>query len=319
LKDCNNNPKIELVAIVNWLKTHKLVFVLLLIIAFLLLTSLKGLFGVRTTSRSVSPPSSGMATMEEPALGGLLSTNLSLPEFSQEAPPSTTSDGERMVVKNSNLSLLVKDVKNTGDKIINHTKSIGGYMVSASYNRPNESPFATITVRVPSTKLDDSLNFFRSLAIKVTSENLVGKDVTDQYVDIEARIATHQKTKAKFEQILEKATQVSEILQVQRELINIQSQIDALEGQKKSLEQNANLSKVTLYLSTDELALPYTPDKAFRPQVVFKQAARSLLGSLRSLANALIWVGVYSVIWVPVLVIFYIVRKRKKRKPLPES
>ena len=155
--------------------------------------------------------------------------------------------------------------------------------------------------------------------MKVTGENLVGKDVTDQYVDIEARIATHQKTKVKFEAILEKATTVSEILQVQRELISIQSQIDALEGQKKSLEQNANLSKVTLYLSTDELALPYTPDKAFRPQVVFKQAVRSLLGSLRSGANALIWVGVYSVIWVPVLVIIYIVRRKKKRKPLLES
>ena len=255
----------------------------------------------------------------ETALGDIPSSELSPPSFSEEAPPSATTDGERMVVKNSNLSLLVKDVKNIGDKIIDHTKSIGGYMVSASYNRPNESPFATITVRVPSEKLDESLNFFRSLAIKVTSENLVGKDVTDQYVDIEARIATHQKTKIKFEQILEKATQVSEILQVQRELISIQSQIDALEGQKKSLEQNANLSKVTLYLSTDELALPYTPDKAFRPQVVFKQAVRSLLGSLRSLANGLIWVGVYSVIWVPVLVVLCVIKKRKRRKPIAES
>ena len=305
--------------IINWLKTHKLVVVLSLIILFLLFISSSGILRNRTTSRSVSPPSSGIATMEEPALGGTSSLGLSLPEFSQEAPQTTTGDGERMVIKNSNISLLVKDVKDTGEKIIDHAKNIGGYMVSASYNSPNESPFATITVRVPSDKLDASLNYFRSLAIKVTSENLVGRDVTDQYVDIEARIATHQKTKAKFEQILEKATQVSEILQVQRELINIQSQIDALEGQKKSLEQNANLSKVTLYLSTDELALPYTPDKAFRPQVVFKQAVRSLLGSLRSGANALIWVGVYSVIWVPVLVIIYIVRRKKKRKPLLES
>jgi len=307
--------------IVNWLKTHKLVLVLILIIAILVIRPpFSSLFRARITSQSSKLPSStGVTTMEEPAIGGLPSSGLSLPEFSQEALPSTTPDGERMVVKNSNLSLLVKDVKATGEKIIDRAKSIGGYMVSASYNRPNESPFATITVRIPEDKLDESLNFFRSLAIKVTSENLVGKDVTDQYVDIEARIATHQKTKAKFEQILEKATQVSEILQVQREIISIQSQIDSLVGQKKSLEQNANLSKVTVYLSTDELALPYTPDKAFRPQVVFKQAVRSLLGSLRSLANGLIWVGVYSIIWVPVLVILYIVRKRKKRKPLPES
>jgi len=306
------------VAIVNWLKSHKLVFVLLLIILFLLFILSGGVLRSRTTSRSISPPSTGIGSTKTTP-GDIPSSGLNLPEFSQEAPLSTTTDSERIVVKNSNLSLLVKDVKATGEKIIDRAKSIGGYMVSASYNRPNESPFATITIRVPEDKLDESLNFFRSLAIKVTSENLVGKDVTDQYVDIEARIATLEKTKAKFEQILDKAVQVSEILQVQREIINIQSQIDSLVGQKKSLEQNANLSKVTVYLSTDELALPYTPDKAFRPQVVFKQAARSLLGSLRSLANGLIWVGVYSVIWVPIVVIFYIVRKRKKRKPLPES
>lgn len=315
--DENNNPKMELVAVVNWLKTHKFVVLLLLIVALLLLILSRGQLGGRTVSRSVRPPSSGVETMEAPALGGT-PLELGVPDFSQEAPSSTTTDGERMVVKNSNLSLLVTDVKETGEKIINHANSIGGYMVSASYNRPDESPFATITVRIPAEKLDASLNFFRSLAIKVASENLVGKDVTDQYVNIEARIATLEKTKAKFEQILDQATQVSEILQVQRELINIQSQIDALEGQKKSLEQNANLSKVTLYLSTDELALPYTPDKAFRPQVVFKQAVRSLLGTVRALANTLIWVGVYSVIWLPILVIFYVVRKRKQRKTASE-
>ena len=306
-------------SIVNWLKTHKLVAALSLIILILFFIVLSGgALRTRSVERSVSPPSSGMATMEEQALSGLPSTKLSLPDSSQEAPPTTT-DSERMVVKNSNLSLLVNDVKATGEKIIDRAKTIGGYMVSASYNRPNESPFATITVRVSENKLDETLNYFRSLAIKVTSENLVGKDVTDQYVDIEARIATLQKTKAKFEQILDKAVAVTEILQVQRELISIQSQIDSLVGQQKSLEQNADLSKVTLYLSTDELALPYTPDKAFRPQVVAKQAVRSLLGTMRSLANASIWIGVYSAIWVPLLVIIYIVRKRRTRKPSQES
>ncbi|KKR57308.1 MAG: hypothetical protein UU05_C0055G0003 [Candidatus Curtissbacteria bacterium GW2011_GWA1_40_47] len=306
-------------AVVNWLKTNKLVFALSLIILFLLFRELSGgALRTRSVERSISPPSSGIATMEEPALGMLPSTKLGLPDSSQEAPPTTT-DSERMVVKNSNLSLLVNDVKATGEKIIDRAKSAGGYMVEASYNRPNESPFATITVRIPENKLDETLNYFRSLAIKVTSERLLGKDVTDQYVDIEARIATLQKTKAKFEQILDKAVAVTEILQVQRELISIQSQIDSLVGQQKSLEQNANLSKVTAYLSTDELALPYTPDKAFRPQLVLKQAVRSLLGTMRSGANASIWVGVYSVIWVPLLVIIYIVRKRKTKKLPQES
>ena len=240
--------------------------------------------------------------------------------FSSETSPRPSQDSSsRVVIKNSNLSLLVKDVRKTGDQILDFVKSKGGYMVSTSYNRPDESPFATITVRVPAKDLDESLTFFRSLAIKVTSENLVGDDVTEEFTDIKERIATLEKTKSKFESILEKTINVQEILAVQREIINIQQQIDSLKGQNKAIEQNAALTKVTVFLSTDELALPYTPDKTFRPNVVFKQAVRSLLDNLRVAGETLIWVGVYSVIWVPALMILLFYKRwRKKRQALSQ-
>jgi hypothetical protein len=221
-----------------------------------------------------------------------------------------------MVVKNSNLSLLIKDVRQQADTALAYAKRIGGYMVDSSYSRPTESPYATLTVRIPTDKLDEALAYFRSLAIKVTGENLVGEDVTDQYTDTTARIATEEKTKAIYEALLNKATTVSDISSIQEKIIYTQEQIDALKGDQKALEQNAAMTKVTLYLSTDELALPYTPDTAFRPTVIFKQAVRSLLNSLRIGGNALIWIGVYSVIWVPAIVIFIGYKRWRKRKTL---
>ena len=308
--------------IIDWIKTHKFIVLLLAIIGYLLLTNSSRILPV---SRQAQPPnfsgidSSGQGgtpmTMEAPKQGIQL-PNIT-PEES-ELPPSDTT--ERMVIKNSNLSFLVKDVRETSDKVLDHTKQIGGFMVSTNFNRPEQSPFATITVRVPTDKLDSTLDYFRSLAIKVTSENLQGRDVTDQYTDIEAQIATLQKIKAKFEDILDKATEVQDILTVQREIINTQRQIDNYVGQKKALEQNVDLTKITVYLSTDELALPYTPDKVFRPNVIFKQAVRSLLGNLRTGANSLIWIGVYSIIWIPLAVIIYIIyRKTKQKKVRLES
>ena len=170
---------------------------------------------------------------------------------------------------------------------------------------------------MPTNKLDEALAFIRSLSIKVTSENLVGTDVTDEYIDIEGRLATLRKTQARFEEILDKAISVQDILTVQRELISLQDQIDTLIGQKESIENNAKLTKITVYLSTDELALPYAPDKAFRPNIVFKLAVRSLLSSLRSGAQAAIWIGVYSVIWAPIVLGFIAYKRlRKKQKTL---
>jgi hypothetical protein len=292
-------------SLIPWIKTHKLLIVLFLIIVYLV-------FGntLSYTSLSSQSPMLGntnYSKMSLPSVGGIDSYPQS---FSRSEQDLTTTN--RMVIQESNLSLLVKNVRETGNAIVSYAEKNEGYMVTSSYNRPEESPFATITVRVPTTKFKAALSYFNSLAVKVTNENLLGTDVTEQYTDIEAQLSTLRATKVKFDDILNKATQVQDILTVQREIITLQAQIDNLIGQQKALSQNAELTRITVYLSTDELALPYAPDQVFRPDVVFKHAARSLLTTFRVIAEMLIWVGVYSVIWVPVTGAYIYYKRRKK-------
>ena len=90
-----------------------------------------------------------------------------------------------------------------------------------------------------------------------------------------------------------------------------QSQIDNLKGQQKYFEQSAKLSKITIYLSTDELALPYAPTNEWRPAVIFKEAVRSLLGTIRSIGSLIIWAGVYIPILIPVLLIIRYIKKKR--------
>ena len=306
--------------LVHWIKNHKLVTVLILFILFLLFIIWPQVTGVNTfsykspssTSTTTSEPSTNLGNIDSFESSGIPFTNLTpkLPSFGSNKQTNTT---ERITVKNSNISLLVKDVKESGEKILSYTKDQGGYMVEVSYNRPLESPFGTITVRIPTEKLDEALKYFRGLGIKVTSENLTGTDVTDQYTDIEANLTTLEKTKSKFEAFLDKATTLTESVNIEREIITLQQQVDSYKGARKALEENASLTKITLYLSTDELALPYTPDQTFRPQVIFKQAVRSLLNSLRIIGQVFIWVIVYSVIWIPI-VAGYLLYKRMKAK-----
>lgn len=225
------------------------------------------------------------------------------------APTQTT---DRMVVQESNLSLVVKDVRESSDKAIEYAKSNGGYMVSSSMNQPEEAPYAYVVLRIPSEKLKTATEYFRSLSIKVSSENLYGTDVTDQYADLDARLVILNKTKAKFEEIMNQTIKVQDMLEVQRELINVQSQIDSIKGQQQYLEKTAEMAKISLNLSTDEFSLPYAPTDTFRPAVIFKQAVRSMVGTARGIAKLLIWLGVYGVILVPVgLIIWFIRRKRK--------
>ncbi len=291
--------------IISWIKNHKLMTLLILIILYLVFS--------RNSNFPIVPP--------VPQMGVALPDYAGSPQTSRgvdmqntmlekRAAPLST---DRLVIKNSNLSLVVNDVESTGDKIVSYAKGQGGFMVYVSYSRPSESPFGQITVRVPSDKLDEALKYFKSLSIKVTSENLVGTDVTDQYVDIQARLAQLRKTQSKLSELLDKATQVQDILAVQQQLSSIQEQIDSLVGQQKALEQKAKLTEVTIFLSTDELALPYTPDTTFRPAVVFKQAVRSLLSTFRVGAEGAIWLAVYSVIIIPAYLLYHLIRHRMQK------
>lgn len=302
--------------VVNWVKANKVTSLLLLIVIYFVYKNYFGFSPLASLSlnsrQSVYSEGSYAPSMDLGASVGVSNSKAIMPPIGGGSDAATYEE-ERLVVTNSSLSLLVKDVREVGNGIIEYAKSLGGFMVQASYNRPTESPFATITVRVPSEELDTTLEHYRSLGIKVTNENLVGTDVTEQFVDIESRLETLNKTKAIFNSLLDRADTVEQLLKVQRELINLQSQVDSLVGQQKAIKENAAYARLTVYLSTDELALPYTPDETFRPSVIFKLAVRSLMRSLYNVGEGVIWLVVYSVIWIPVLLVYKFLKNRMQR------
>jgi len=287
-------------SIISYLKHNKLVVLLSLIIVFFLINSLPK---NQYSSRPIAIANKSMIGQ------GNLDSAMTLPSY-EAAPAPEVKD--RLVIKESNLSLLVNKVGEAQKEVLRRVEEMGGYMVSTSLSNPQDQATATVVVRIPAEKLEQTLDSFRKIAVKVISENLQGQDVTDQYVDLQARLDTLQKTKDKFEQIMDRATLVSEILEVQRELINLQAQIDSIKGQQQYLEKNAQMAKITIYLSTDELSLPYSPSKAWRPSVIFKQAVRSLMGAFIVIGTLAIWIAVFSVIWLPILLIVRYLRKRKK-------
>lgn len=297
-----------------WLKNNKITALLLLVIIYLLWKN-SGVRPLMTQFKSSQysdvMESRGAVTNPMPALGGIGAPILDQYSYVEpESPP--TSSSNRMVVRDTSVSLQVKSVGDSVDRIEDVATQAGGYMVDSYLNRPEGAASGSITIRIPIEKRKEVLATLHGLAVKVVSESVMGRDVTDEYVDLESRLAVLSKTKAKFEEILDRATSVQDLLNVQRELVNLQSQIDSLKGQQAYLSQTAKLSKITVYLATDEFALPYTPDQPWRPEVIFKQAVRSLIVNIRSLGTLLIWLGVYAVIWVPVaLVIWWWMRRSK--------
>ena len=265
----------------------------------------------------VTPYGVNMMTTSD-SFGGVGSVALSAPmmaktynpSYPQAAPVATSN---RMVVQDTSLSMQVKEVASVLTSIEKTAGDLGGYMVSRSMSKPEGAASGDIIIRVPVEKKEAALVAIKALGVKVVSESVSGYDVTDQYVDIQGRIDGLNKTKAKMEALLAQATKVSDLMEIQLQLDNIQQQIDNYIGQQKYLEQTAKLTRITVSLSTDELALPYAPDAAWRPEVVFKSAVRSMVGSLRSMANGVIWLLVYVPVIVVVIALYWIVKMVWKR------
>lgn len=305
---------------IDWIKRNKFLTVVILAVAYFLLQLSQIFFGVdllslKTERSANNYVGSGGLGISGGSFGAA-SGGISLPSFNTKSDYTPQADvADRLVIQESNLSLLVKDVIDVRNKILAFTDSRGGYMVSSSTSNPQDAPTATVIIRIPSNKIQESLDYFHSLSIKVVSENLTGKDVTDQYVDIDTRIAQNERTQKRLEAILEQATQISDITNLTQQILNYQNQIDSLKGRQDSLEKNAQMAKLTIYLSTDEIALPYAPSETFRPGVIFKLAVRSLVGTLRGFASMAIWIAVYSVVWVPVIALIVLFKRwRNKRK-----
>lgn len=299
----------------EWIKRNKLSSLLLALILFFVLRSFIGSSVVNySASRLSSPPMKDYTY--NVSRGMTAPDGVSYTEMMQKESPVSnidTSTQNRLVQKESSLSLLVGDVRSSADTVIKQAEGMGGFMIQSTFSNPGESPSGSISVRVPSSSLQTYLDILRKLSIRVVSEQLSGTDITDQYKDIQSRLDTLNTTKAKFEAIYDKAVSIQDILEVQNRIIELQDQIDALKGQKQYMEKSTEMARVSVYLSTDELSLPYASDTSWRPSVVFKSAVRSLVENLRGFAGLLIWASVYVVFWGPVLILILVVRRYRRK------
>lgn len=303
------------VKLISWIKVNKLSSSLIALVLFFLFRnylgpSFRGVYVNESAYRNTG------SMMQKGILGTPSGISMGMyrdqggyyPSRTDYAP--TPEEKQRMVVQESSLSLLVKDVAQTLYQIKIKTTQVGGYMVQSNLTRPDEGASGDISLRIPGDALDDALKYFKTLSIKVVSENLRGDDVTDQYKDNDARLNILSRNKARFEEIMVKAQTIDEILRVQQEIFNLQAQIDGIKGQQNYLSKTSQMAKINIFLATDELALPYAPAQPWRPEAVLKLAVRSLLTHLQSLGSLVIWVLVYSVVWVPALAIFIFLKKR---------
>jgi len=214
---------------------------------------------------------------------------------------------DRKIVKTGYITLEVEDIAETMDEVAEMANELNGYVVSSYKYEYERGVSGYIAIRVPFEKFDEAFERLRQLAIAVPYETTTAKDVTEEYVDLEAQLGNLQATEAQYLALLEKAETVEDMLKVQSELSKVRGQIEQIEGRMKYLEQTSETSLIEVDLEeTQGLAEPWSASAAL------KAAVRGLTTFGRGLATVLIWLGIFCWAWVPPLVIW--LRRRRRAK-----
>jgi hypothetical protein len=119
----------------------------------------------------------------------------------------------------------------------------GGFVNSTTVNEDNDS--GSVTIRVPAERFEAALGELKQIG-DVESETISGTDVTQEFVDLEARKRNLEAQEAVLLDLMDDATSISGTIKVQRELQPIQLEIERLQGRINYLEDQTDMSTITV-------------------------------------------------------------------------
>jgi hypothetical protein len=149
----------------------------------------------------------------------------------------------RMVIKTANLELITRDPNGAFDEAVALAKELGGYTLSSSHGTRKSS----VTLRVPAARFEEALQRLCKLG-KVDRREVTGTDVTSEFVDMSIRLTNAERARQRYLELLQRSANVSEALQVQRELERITSTIEQLRGQLDLMQHQVSMSTINLTL-----------------------------------------------------------------------
>jgi hypothetical protein len=218
------------------------------------------------TGSSPSAPSVPQQSVSTASPGGggdlrgefdMKTVSLERTEEPAAAPPQQGPNAapvERKIIRNATLTLEVEQPDKALQRIASIATSREGYVVTSDSRKETlaqgERTYEVITVelRVPSAQFDATLADIRAAGGSVTAQKITGKDVTEEYIDLEARLRTQRALEAQLLEIMKRAQEVEDAISVQRELTNVRTEIERVEGRRRFLENQSSLSTISVTL-----------------------------------------------------------------------
>ena len=222
-----------------------------------------------------------------------------------------SSEEERMIVRNGDMSLVVEDVIEARDEIAQLTAGLNGYVVSSQTSGEEQDITGWISIRVPDDKFEQALAEIRELAIRVTSESTNSQDITEEYVDLQSRLNNAEATESQYLALLEKSVDVEDILRIYDSLSRVRGEIEQIKGRMQYLEQTSSMSLISVYLKPEATDKPLVR-AGWNALEILKSAVRGIVIFGQWLGTLALWLLIFTPVWGAIIGVILWRRRKKK-------
>ncbi len=271
------------------------------------------------------------ATSTPPGLAMVAPTEAPM-QLAQEAYPNDGSGvvTDRLIIRNGSMTLIVNDTRAAQQEIeqlVNSMSGEGAFVVSASERGGSDDrpPDVDMYLRVPATRFDEVMDKLAAMAVEVTDRYESADDVTEEYVDLKARMESLETARKRLLEIMQNAATTEELLMAEQQLTQREAEIESIKGRMQYLEQSARLSSVSVYLRPYILGQPIST--AWRPAETVRKSVERLVQRFENFGDWLIGFVIADLPWLIFygVVVYAAVRfgqrwwRRRSRKAAPAA
>ncbi|MFH1611449.1 MAG: DUF4349 domain-containing protein [Patescibacteria group bacterium] len=300
------------------LKKHIAVIAIIVVVLFISVLS-SGLFGQISGSNASfgngefvtkSTNDSVLAIAPESA-----SSYTELGMTDQVISQSEENATEQYIIKTGSLEMVVNDIDETTSQLVNLAQVFGGTVTNRYIYSYDQAKSGTVELTVDQADFETAINAIKELGTRIISENVNADDVTETVVDIQARLENKQAEEQAYLDILQKATKVEDILNIQYYLSMVRGEIESYQASLEYYENHTNQASIIVYL-TEATSIILDSD-TFQPWQTVKDSVQTVVRLFQGLVLSVIQIIVVGgAILIPVAIIYFggrlIYRKYKK-------
>ncbi|MEH6305313.1 DUF4349 domain-containing protein [Olivibacter sp. CPCC 100613] len=157
-----------------------------------------------------------------------------------------TTPMERKLIKEGNIAFETNDLSETARQIGQAMKKYQAYIASETENNYSESLSRTIIVRVNAKHFDSFIQEVTKGVNHFETKNIQVKDITEEFVDIQARLTTKKELEQRYRTLLQRANKVTEILEIEKQLADVRAEIESIEGRLRYLANQSAYSTLSI-------------------------------------------------------------------------